>query len=102
MALHEQATEAGVTTARDDCDDFFGDQDATSDVDKERREREWHALRATHLNSGLREGSSEAHEAHLQGGFDDGFKEGALASSEAGFWFVFSVSGLAVCGVCGR
>lgn len=66
-------------------DDFFGPQagDASAagslgrDVEK---------LRRLHVASGFRDHADKAREAHLQQGFDEGFRDGASAAARPAFW----------------
>lgn len=66
-------------------DDFFGDQSGDTFMESDRQNREIEVLRREHLTTGIREGVSAAHEAHLQQGFDEGFEDGAKAAAEPGF-----------------
>ena len=70
-----------------DDDDFFGEQPLD---DKAEREREWNALRRKHVKDGYREGSEKGHDAQMQLGFDNGFLDGAKATSDAGYWLGMS------------
>ncbi len=67
-------------------DDFFGEQDPSSDAAL--RDREWKALRREHVKAGFREGSERGHDAEMQAGFDSGVLAGAQATADAGFWYV--------------
>lgn len=74
-----------------DEDDFFGSQDADQVSELQRREREVEALRRPHYTTGVREGASAAHEAHVQHGFDVGFAEGAKAVTKPAFLYVYAL-----------
>lgn len=68
-----------------DNDDFFGSQIDNENSERERQNREIESLRRPHYTAGVREGASTAHEASVQGGFDEGFTDGAKAVAEGGF-----------------
>lgn len=66
-------------------DDFYGNQEDIPEVEKERLDREVQSVRREFVKAGIREGASSAREAHLQGGFDDGFAAGAKAAAAGGY-----------------
>lgn len=66
-------------------DDFFGDQGDSTAKEEERKQRELEAIRRPHFTAGVRQGVSDAHEENIQGGFDEGFIQGAKAVAEPGY-----------------
>ena len=66
-------------------DDFFGDQ-ADEPAESLGRQREISKLRRLHVATGFRDSADGAREQHLQRGFDQGFLEGARATTPAAFW----------------